>query len=59
MSVYADDVVVYLSGSTNSTSALLSLINNFRRVAEYKIDSNKSAAFSAQKRKRLRKKLRK
>jgi len=59
MSLYADDVVVYLSDPTNSSSDLLSLINNVSRVTEHKIDSNKSVAFLYQKRNRLRKKLRK
>ena len=39
--MHADYVVVYLCDPTNSTSELLSLINNFGRVTEYNIDSNK------------------
>jgi hypothetical protein len=38
-------MVVYLIDSINSTRELLNLINNFSKVAGYKIDSNKSVAF--------------
>jgi len=38
-------MIVYLSDSKNSTRELLSLINNFSKVAGYKINSNKSVAF--------------
>jgi len=45
MSLYADDMIVYLSDHKNSTRELLSLINNFSKVPGYKINSNKSVAF--------------
>jgi hypothetical protein len=38
-------MIVYISGHKNSTRELLHLINNFSKVAGYKINSNKSAAF--------------
>jgi hypothetical protein len=38
-------MVVYLSGPKNSTRGLLKQINNFSKVAGYKINSNKSVAF--------------
>ena len=38
-------MIVYLSDPKNSTRELLKLINNFSKVAEYKINSNKSIAF--------------
>jgi hypothetical protein len=44
ISVFADDMIVYLSDSKNSTRDLLELIN-FSNVAGYKINSNKSIAF--------------
>ena len=45
ISLFADDMIVYLSESKNSTRELLQLINNFSIVAGYKINSNKSIAF--------------
>jgi hypothetical protein len=38
-------MIVYLSDPKNSTRELLNLINNFSRVAGYKVNSNKSVAF--------------
>jgi hypothetical protein len=38
-------MIVYLSGPKTSTRELLNLINNFSKVTEYKINSNKSVAF--------------
>jgi hypothetical protein len=38
-------MIVYLSDLKNSTRELLQLINNFSKVAGYKINSNKSVAF--------------
>jgi hypothetical protein len=32
MSLFADDMIVYLSDPKNSTRELLNLINNFRKV---------------------------
>ena len=36
ISLFADDMMVYLSDPKNSTRELLQLINNFRKVAGYK-----------------------
>jgi retron-type reverse transcriptase len=44
MSLFADDMIVYLSDPKNSTREL-KLINTFSKVAGYKINSNKSVAF--------------
>jgi hypothetical protein len=44
MSLFADDMIVYLSGPKNSTREL-NLINNFSKVAVYKVNSNKSVPF--------------
>jgi hypothetical protein len=38
-------MIVYISDPQNSTRELLQLINNFSKVAGYKINSNKSVAF--------------
>ena len=38
-------MIVYISNPKNSTGDLLQLINNFSKVAGYKINSNKSEAF--------------
>ena len=45
VSLFADDKIVYIRNSKNSTRELLQLINNFRKVDGYKINSNKSIAF--------------
>ena len=38
-------MIVYLSDPKNSTKERLQLINNFIKVAGYKINSNKSVVF--------------
>ena len=45
ISLFADDMVVYISDPKNSTRELLNLINNFSEVVGYKTNSNKSVAF--------------
>ena len=45
ITLFADDMIVYINDPKNSTRELLNLINNFREVARYKINSNKSVAF--------------
>jgi hypothetical protein len=45
ISLFADDMIVYISDLKNSTRELLSLINSFNEVAGYKINSNKSIVF--------------
>jgi hypothetical protein len=39
ISLFADDMIVYISDPKNSTRKLLILINNFSEVAGYKINS--------------------
>jgi hypothetical protein len=41
ISLFADDMIVYLSDPKISTRELLQLINNFSKVARYKTNSNK------------------
>jgi hypothetical protein len=50
-------MIVYISDPKNPTRGLLNLTNNFSKVTEYKIKSNKSVAFFYTKENRLRKKL--
>jgi hypothetical protein len=45
ISLFADDMIVYINDPKNSTRELLKLINSFSDVAGYKINSNKSMAF--------------
>jgi hypothetical protein len=45
ISLFADDMIVYISDPKNSTRQLLNLINSFGEVAGYKINSNNSMAF--------------
>jgi hypothetical protein len=45
ISLFADDIIVYLSDPKYSIRELPNLINNFNKVAGYKINSNKSVAF--------------
>jgi len=51
-------VIVYLSDPKSSSRELLSLINNFNKVAGYKINSNKSVAFLYSKDKQAEKEIR-
>jgi hypothetical protein len=51
-------MIVYLSDPKNSTRELLKLINNFTKVAGYKINSNKSVAFLCTKDKQAEKEIR-
>nr|AAS66223.1 LRRG00132 [Rattus norvegicus] len=58
ISLFADDMIVYLSDPKSSTRELLKLINNFSKVAGYKINSNKSVAFLYTKEKQAEKEIR-
>jgi hypothetical protein len=51
-------MIVYISDPKNSTRELLSLKNNFSKVAGYKINSNKSVAFLYTKDKQAEKEIR-
>ena len=44
ISLFADDMIVYISDPKNSTRELLNLTNSFSAVAGYKINSTKSVA---------------
>jgi hypothetical protein len=59
VSLCADGVIVYISSPKNSTRELLQLINNFSKVAGYKISSNKPVAFLYTENKQAEKEIRK
>jgi hypothetical protein len=58
ISLFADDMIVYISDTKNSTRELLNLINSFNEVAGYKIKSKKSMAFLYTKDKQAEKEIR-
>ena len=45
LSLFADDMILYIENPKNDTRKLLELINEFGKVAGYKINAQKSLAF--------------
>ena len=45
LSQFADDMIFYIENPKDSTRKLLELINEYSRVAEYKINTQKFLAF--------------
>ena len=45
LSLFADDMILYIEYPKDSTRKLLDLINEYSKVARYKINSKKSLAF--------------
>ena len=45
MSLFADDMILYIQNPNDATRRLLELINEFGKVAGYKINAQKSLAF--------------
>ena len=45
MSLFADDVILYIENPKDSTIRLLELINEYSKVSKYKIKTQKSLAF--------------
>ena len=45
LSLFADDMIVYMENPIDSTKKLLDLINEFGKTAGYKINTQKSKAF--------------
>ena len=45
LSLYADDMILYIENPKDSTPKLLELIHKFRKVAGYKINIQKSVTF--------------
>jgi hypothetical protein len=58
ISLFEDDMIIYLTDSKNSTREFLKLINNFSKVTGYKINSNKSVPFLYTKNKHTEKEIR-
>ena len=45
LSLFADDMILYLDNPKDTTRKLLELINEYSKVAGYKINTEKSVAF--------------
>ena len=45
MSLYTDDMILYIENPKDSTQKLLNVINKFSKVAGHKINIQKSVAF--------------
>ena len=45
LSLFADDMILYIENPKEATRKLLELINQFGKVAGYKINAQKSPAF--------------
>ena len=45
LSLYADDMILYIEDSKDATRKLLELINKYNKVVGYKINTQKSLAF--------------
>ena len=45
LSLLADDIILYIENPKDATRKLLELINEFGKVAGYKINTQKSVAF--------------
>ena len=45
LSLFADDMIVYMQNPIHSTQKLLDLINEFGKTAGYKVNTQKSKAF--------------
>ena len=58
-SLFADDMICYIENPKDSTRKLLELINEYSKVAGYKINTQKSLAFLYTKMRKQKKKLRK
>ena len=45
LSLFADDMIVYIENPIDSTKELLNLINEFGKTAGYKVNTQKSKTF--------------
>ena len=45
LSLFADDIVLYIENSKDSTKTILGLTNRFSKVSGYKINMQKSVMF--------------
>ena len=58
VSLFADNIIVYIINTKNSTREFLQLINNISKVARYNLNSNKSVVFLYTKDKQAEKEIR-
>ena len=58
LSLFADDMMLYLENPKDSTRKLLELIHEFGKVAGYKINTQKSTAFLYTNNERAKKEIR-
>ena len=59
LSLFADDMILYIENPKDSTRILLELINEYSKVAGYKINTEKSLAFLYTNNEKQKEKLRK
>ena len=59
LSLFAEDMILYIKNAKDSTKKLLQLINECGKVARYKINEQKSLASNTLMMKNLKEKLRK
>ena len=45
LSLFADDMILYMENHINSTKTLLDVVNEFSKTAGYKVNTQKSKAF--------------
>ena len=57
LSLFADDMILYTENRKDSTTKLLELINDYSKVAGYKINTQKSLAFLYTNNEKIEKKL--
>ena len=57
LSLFADDVIFYVENPKDSTRKLLELINEYSKVAGYKINTQKSLAFLFTKNEKIEKEI--
>ena len=58
LSLFADDMILYMENPKDSTRKLLELINEYSKVAGYKIKTQKSLSFLYTNNEKIEKKLR-
>ena len=59
LSLFADDMILYIENPKDSTRKLLELVNEYSKVARYKINTQKSLAFLYTNMRKWKEKLRK
>ena len=59
LSLFADDMILYIENPKDSTRKLLELINEYSKIAGYKINTQKSLAFLCTNNEKTEEKLRK